>query len=257
MRYRKGGPLIDNSFLFRFCSTLTFYPVWHIAQLVNIILYSTSYEDRGKLRKYKGRAILVSNHTTLLDPVLVSGAMMPERTWHTMLEKTVETPFLGTFTRLLGGLPLPPGGGGIERIIESSEEIFKYRRFIHFYPEGECYVYNQEIMPFKTGAFFVAARLGLPVFPLLTVFSEGVLKPKTPFARKFPKERLVVLDPVHPSNYIKYNDDGTIAMQSVKEFTTVVHDIMRKEIDRRHELNERDGTQTYFKGRMPRIRGIN
>ncbi|MDR2343221.1 MAG: 1-acyl-sn-glycerol-3-phosphate acyltransferase [Spirochaetaceae bacterium] len=257
MRYKRGGALIDNSFLFRLCSTLTFYPVWHIAQLVNIILYSTSYEDRGKLRKYKGRAILVSNHTTLLDPVLVSGAVMPERIWHTLLEKTVEAPFLGTFTRLLGGLPLPPGGSGIEKIIASSEAIFKHRRFIHFYPEGECYIYNQKIMPFKTGAFFVAARLGLPVFPLLTVFSDGALKPKTPFARKFPKERLVVLDPVHPSSYIKYNDDGSIALPSVKEFASAVCDIMRSEICRRHELNGRDGTQSYFRGRMPRIKGVN
>ncbi|MDR2795695.1 MAG: 1-acyl-sn-glycerol-3-phosphate acyltransferase [Spirochaetaceae bacterium] len=257
MRYKKGGPLIDNSFLFRLCSALTFYPVWHIAQLVNIILYSTSYGDRAKLRKYKGRAVLVSNHTTFLDPVLVSGAMMPGRTWHTMLEKTVETPFLGTFTRLLGGLPLPPGGSGIEKIIASSEAIFKYRRFIHFYPEGECYIYNQKIMPFKTGAFYVAARLGLPVFPLLTVFSEGLLKPKTPFSRRFPKERLVVLDPVYPSAYIRYNEDGSIAMPSVKEFAAAVYEIMCKEIDRRRGLDGRDGTQSYFKGRMLRIKGVN
>ncbi|MDR2097217.1 MAG: 1-acyl-sn-glycerol-3-phosphate acyltransferase [Spirochaetaceae bacterium] len=257
MRYKKGGPLIDNSFFFRLCSDLTFYPVWHIAQLVNIILYSTSYEGRGKLRRYRGRAVLVSNHTTLLDPVLVSGAMLPERTSHTMLERTVETPFLGTFTRLLGGLPLPPGGGGIERIIASSEAIFKYRRFIHFYPEGECYVYNQEIMPFKPGAFFIAARLGLPVFPLLTVFFEGALKPKTPFARKFPMERLVVLDPVYPSAYIKYNDDGSIALPSVKDFASAVRDIMQNEIEKRRKSGKGAGTQAYFKGKMPRIKGIN
>jgi 1-acyl-sn-glycerol-3-phosphate acyltransferase len=157
----------------------------------------------------------------------------------------------------LGGLPLPPGVGGIERIIASSEAIFKHRRFIHFYPEGECYVYNQQIMPFKTGAFLVAARLNLPVFPLLTLFSEGALRPKTPFARKFPKERLIVLDPVYPSTYIKYNDDGSIALPSVKEFAAAVHEIMRNEIERRRGLNERDGTQAYFKGWMPRIRGIN
>ncbi|MDR2802762.1 MAG: 1-acyl-sn-glycerol-3-phosphate acyltransferase [Treponema sp.] len=236
---------------------LTFYPVWHIAQLVNIILYSTNYEGRDKLRGHKGRAVLVSNHTTLLDPVLVSGVMMPERTWHTLLEKTVETPFLGTFTRLLGGLPLPPGGGGIEKIIMSSEAIFKYKRFIHFYPEGECYIYNQEIRPFKTGAFFIAARLKLPVFPLLTTFSARSLKPKTPSVWKSPLERLVVLDPVYPSSYIKYNDAGDILMSSVKEFATAVHDIMQNEINKRRELNKGEGTQAYFKGQMPRIKGIN
>jgi 1-acyl-sn-glycerol-3-phosphate acyltransferase len=257
MRYKRGDPLIDNSFLFRISSTLTFYPVWHIAQLVNLILYSTSYENRSKLRKFKGRAVLVSNHTTLLDPVLVSGAMLPERTWHTLLEKTVETPFLGTFTRLLGGLPLPPGGRGIERIVESCQDIFKRRRFIHFYPEGECYRYNQRIMPFKTGAFFVAARLNIPVFPLLTVFSEGLLKPKTFFARKFPVECMVTLDPVYPASYIRYDSDGSILMASVKEFAEAVRVIMQNEIDRRRGADSRAGTQAYFKGQMPRIKGIN
>ncbi|MDR1257333.1 MAG: 1-acyl-sn-glycerol-3-phosphate acyltransferase [Spirochaetaceae bacterium] len=257
MRYKKGDPLIDNSFLFRLAAALTFYPLWPVAQLINIVLYSTSYENRNKLRKFKGRAILVSNHTTFLDPVLMCGAMLPERMWQTLLERTVETPFLGKFTRLLGGAPLPPGGRGIERIIESGENVFKHRRFLHFYPEGECYLYNQQIMPFKTGAFFVAARLNIPVIPLLTVFSEGRLKPKTFFARKFPKERLVVLDPVYPSCYIKYDNDGGIVMASVKEFAEAVRGTMQREIGRRHEADSRAGTQAYFKGQMPRIKGIN
>ncbi|MDR1149461.1 MAG: 1-acyl-sn-glycerol-3-phosphate acyltransferase [Spirochaetaceae bacterium] len=257
MRYKKGSPLIDTSIIFRLCSTIVFYIVWHIAQLINIVLYSTSYENKSKLRKYKGSAILVSNHTTFLDPVLVGGAMLPGRAWHTLLEKTVETPFLGTFVRLLGGLPLPPGGNGIERVLASSGTAFKYHRFMHFYPEGECYRYNQKIMPFKSGAFFISARLNIPVFPLLTVFSEGRLKPGTLFARKFPKERLVVLDPVYPSCYIRYDDDGHIVMSSVKDFAEAVRSMMQKEIDKRHKINSRAGTQAYFKGRMPRIRGIN
>jgi 1-acyl-sn-glycerol-3-phosphate acyltransferase len=257
MKYKKGDPLFDNSLFFRICSKFMCFTVWHIAQLANIVLYSTRYENRKKLHQYKGRAILISNHTTFLDPVLLSGAVIPEWTWHTLLEKTVETPFLGTFIRLIGGMPLPPGGAGIEKLIGSSEAAFKCHRFIHFYPEGECYLYNQKIMPFKSGAFYVAARLNLPVFPLLTVFSEGLLKPGTFFARRFPIERLVVLDPVYPSSYIRYGADNRIIMSSVKEFAEAVRAIMQKEIDRRHEIDSRIGTQAYFKGQMPRIKGIN
>jgi 1-acyl-sn-glycerol-3-phosphate acyltransferase len=257
MRYKKGEPLVDNSFSFRLAAALTFFPLWPIARLINIVLYSTSYENREALRQFKGRAVLVSNHTTFLDPVLMCGAMTPERMWQTLLERTVETPFLGTFTRLLGGIPLPPGGRGIERIIESDEHIFKHRRFLHFYPEGECYLYNQQIMPFKPGAFLVAARLNVPVIPLLTVFSEGALKPKTFFARKFPKARIVVLDSVYPSCYVRRDNDGGIVMASVKEFAEAVRGAMQREIDRRHEADARAGTQAYFKGLMPRIKGIN
>jgi len=257
MSYKQGDPLIKESFLFRLASALTFYPVVCIAQLINIVLYSTGFENTKKLRAFKGRAILVSNHTTFLDPVKMSCTVLPFRTWHTLLERTVETPFLGTFTRLLGGLPLPPGGRGIERIIESGEAAFRQFRFIHFYPEGECYIHNQKIAPFKSGAFLIAARLGIPVFPVVTIFREGFFKPKTFFARKLPKEKAVVLDPVYPEKYIRYNDDGSIALNSVKEFAGAVRALMQNEIEKRHEKNYRDGTQAYSRGKMPRIKGIN
>jgi 1-acyl-sn-glycerol-3-phosphate acyltransferase len=257
MSYKHGDPLIKESFLFRLASHLTFYPIVCIAQLVNMVLYSTSFENTEKLRRFRGRAILVSNHTTFLDPVKMSWTMLPFRTWHTLLEKTVEAPFLGVFTRLLGGLPLPPGGRGIEKIIESSEAAFKQFHFIHFYPEGECYIYNQRIASFKSGAFLVAARLKIPVFPVVTIFSEGAFKPGTFLARKFPKEKAVVLDPVYPEKYIRYNDDGSIDLNSIKEFAGAVHVIMQNEIEARHEKNYRDGTQAYCKGKMPRLKGIN
>jgi 1-acyl-sn-glycerol-3-phosphate acyltransferase len=89
------------------------------------------------------------------------------------------------------------------------------------------------------------------------VFSEGRLKPGALFSRKFPRERIVVLDPVYPACYIKYDDDRRIVLSSVKDFAEAVRSIMQKEIDKRHEADSRAGTQAYFKGRMPRIKGIN
>jgi len=143
---------------------MTFYIVWPIAQVVNLVMFSTGYKNRWKLSGFR-RAILVSNHTTFLDPVKICGAMLPLRTWQTLLEKTVEAPVVGTLTRLLGGVPLPPGRSGLQRILETADTLFRFRRFLHFYPEGECYLYNQEIREFKPGAFFIAAELNLPVIP--------------------------------------------------------------------------------------------
>jgi hypothetical protein len=46
-------------------------------------------------------------------------------------------------------------------------------------------------------------------------------------------------------------------MASVKEFAEAVRNTMQHEIDKRHEADKRAGTQAYFKGQMPRIKGIN
>ncbi|GHV82758.1 hypothetical protein AGMMS50212_00980 [Spirochaetia bacterium] len=257
MRYRRGMPLIDFSIRFRLLSGLTFYIVWPIAQLVNIFLYSVRYENTNKIRLFKGNAVFVSNHTTFLDPVIACGAVLPRRTWHTMLELTVEAPFLGTFTRLLGGIPLPPGGRGIDRIIEISERALKRHHFMHFYPEGECYTHNQEIAPFKSGAFFIAAKLNIPVIPAVSVFYDGLFPKGTALGRKFPKMKVVVLDPVYPKDHVNFDENGEPNLKSVKEYAQAVRQIMQNEIERRRAENPRAGTQIYSKGKMPRIKGIN
>jgi 1-acyl-sn-glycerol-3-phosphate acyltransferase len=250
MPYKPGRPLIDRSLPFRIAAAMTFYTVWPIGQLVNLMLHATGYENRRKLTGFS-RAVLVSNHTTFLDPVLVSGVTLPRRTWQTLLEATVETPFLGTLTRLLGGVPLPRGRQGLKQLLDCCETAFRYRRFIHFYPEGECYLYNQRIAPFKPGAFFIAAELGIPVIPLVTVFSPGPRKPYSLWGRSRPREKLVVLDAVYPDAYICRDGEGTVTAASIREFAEDVRRIMQREID------ARQGSSAFFRGRMKRIRGIN
>jgi len=250
MPYRRGRPLIDISLPFRAAAMLTFYIVWPFAQIVNLVMFSTSYENRGKLLGLR-RAVLVSNHTTFLDPVKMSGAMLPRRTWHTLLEKTVEAPIVGTLTRLLGGVPLPPGHSGLQRILDSAETLFRFRRYLLFYPEGECYLYNQEIREFKPGAFFIAAELNIPVIPMVTVFSAGIFRPRSFLGRCLPREKLVVLDPVYPSAYIRRNERGEPETDSIREFAEAVRKLMQDEI------NARSGSSAFYRGRLERIKGIN
>lgn len=250
MPYRRGRPLIDISLPFRLAAMMTFYIVWPLAQVVNLVMFSTGYENRRKLRGYR-RAVLVSNHTTFLDPVKISGAMLPRRTWQTLMEKTVEAPVVGTLTRLLGGVPLPPGPAGLQRVMESADMLFRYRRFLHFYPEGECYLYSQTIREFKPGAFLIAAELNIPVIPLVTVFSGGRFSPRSMLGRCLPKEKLVVLDPVYPSAYIRRNGKGELDTDSVREFAEAVRMLMQDEI------NVRSGSSAFYRGRLERLKGIN
>ena len=257
MPYKHGRPVIDLSIWFRAASACTFLIlIIPIAWLFNFMQHATMYKHRWRIYGIR-RAITVSNHTTFFDPVKISALVVPRLIFQTLLESTVEFPYLGTFTRLLGGVPIPRGRTGHRKILEICDKAFKYRRYIHFYPEGECFLYNQQIKPFHTGAFKIAAELDIPVVPLVTVFSAGFLgnreifKPWSFWGRSLPVETLVVLDPVYPAHYVRRDSQGEITIKSIREFSEAVRQKMQNEIDRR------GGTKAFYRGQMDRIKGLN
>ena len=250
MPYKHGRPVIDLSLPFRIASLLSFFLTFPIAMLINSMQHSTRYKHRWRIYKHR-RAITVSNHTTVFDPVKIAGFAFPRLIFQTLLEATVEFPFLGTYIRLLGGVPIPRGKTGYRKIVEICEGAFRFRRYLHFYPEGECFLYNQQIREFKPGAFRIAADLDIPIVPLVTVFSEGKFRPWSFWGRSLPIETLVVLEPVYPAQYVRRDENGEISSESVKEFAEAVRRIMQKEIDRR------GGSNAFFRGKMERIKGLN
>jgi len=251
MPYKHGRPVIDLSLPFRMASAWTFYIlIFPIAMLVNYMMFFTRYKNRFRIYGLR-RAITVSNHTTLLDPVKITGLVLPHQIFQTMLEATVEFPVLGTFTRLLGGVPVPRGRTSYRKILEICEHSFKYRRYLHFYAEGECYLYNQKINEFKTGAFKLAAELDIPIVPLVTVFSAGPFRPWSFLGRSIPFETMIVLEPEYPSLYISRDENGEASADSIRDFAEAVRQKMQAEIDRN------GGTNAFYRGQMERIKGLN
>ena len=250
MPYTHGRPVIDLSPWFRIASAWGYYLCIPIALIINGLQHYTRYKHRWRAYDIR-RAITVSNHTTFLDPVKISVISLPNLVFQTLLEATVEFPFLGTFTRILGGVPIPRGRTGFKKILEICERAFKYRRYVHFYPEGECFLYNQHIREFHSGAFRIAAELDIPVLPMVTVFSEGPFRPWSFWGRSLPFETLVILEPEYPSGYIRRDESGEITTESIKEFAEAVRQKMQKEIDRR------GGSAAFSRGQMQRIKGLN
>ena len=250
MPYKHGRPVIDLSLFFRVASLITLCLILPIAMLINYMMFYTRYKYRFRIYNIQN-AVTVSNHTTFLDPVKIVGLVTPYHIFQTLLEATVEFPFLGTFTRLLGGVPVPRGRTGYPKILEICRKAFKYRRYMHFYPEGECYLYNQNIREFKTGAFRLAAELDVPIVPLVTVFSEGPFRPWSFWGRSLPYETLVVLEAVYPCQYVRRDENGELSIESIREFAESVRMKMQAEIDRRC------GSSIFFRGHLQRIKGLN
>ena len=119
-------------------------------RLVDLLVYRVRIKGKENLPR-NGGAVLVSNHTLLLDPGILAHAIRPRRTYFTMLEETALIPFLGTFVRLLGGVPIPERPGALRTLDAAARTALREIGFIHFFPEGECYRENQEIQPFHPG----------------------------------------------------------------------------------------------------------
>jgi 1-acyl-sn-glycerol-3-phosphate acyltransferase len=248
MAYRRGDRII------RFApGFLPFDALYWLAiaavRLVDWLLYRIRIEGRENLRGLR-RSVLVSNHTLLLDPGLIAHAIRPHRTYFTMLEETALVPFLGTFVRLLGGVPIPEGRAALLALEAAAEKALSELGFIHFFPEGECYMGCQDIRPFHPGAFLLACRIGLPVVPVTTVLRETRHLGRSSVTvagrtiRFPPRVTIVIGAPVAPAQCAP---DGHDLKRAALLMGRQVRQVMQLAID------SRGGSRALYRGKMPRL----
>ena len=245
MIYKRGDPLIDARPLFLAGSRVLTWFVellgWPIVMAMygfRVVGGSNLHKAMG-LSKKKQALILVSNHAIPLDPLLHGLAILPRFTYFTLLEETVLTPVLGTLVRLLGGIPIPTDPDKLDDIESAAAWALKTRGFIHFYPEGECFLLNQDIKTFKAGAFYYAIKFGVPILPIATVL------PKTKGRLRAEVHILEALPP--PPSTGRASADLHLAILFAKK----TQKLMQSHIDKAH------GDKSLYRGPMPRIRGVN
>ena len=262
MAYRRGDPLINRNPLFlaasRALSVLVIALGWPVAK----ILYGFSARGRENLRALKRRpAVIVSNHSIPLDSLIHGLCILPRFSYFSVIEETILSPFLGTLVRLLGGFPVSPRLARSGALDEAMSIALRGRGTVYFYGEGECFLYNQEIKPLKTGAFYCAIRNQVPVLPIVTVLKlrgdgaarEGRARVKG-HARRIAREQVRIRAEVHilpavtpPPTSGQRADD----LRAAAAMAQAVRALMQERID------TEGGDKSLYRGPMPRIRGIN
>jgi 1-acyl-sn-glycerol-3-phosphate acyltransferase len=225
--------------------------MYHFALLlvliVNRLLFRVNVEGRQRLKRVPS-GLLVSNHTLVLDPGIIANVVRPKRTYFTMLEETACIPLLGTFVRLLGAVPIPATPGALRILERAMRTSLRDLPFVHVFPEGECYLWNQQIMDFQLGAFFLACRLRLPVVPITTVLHQRRWVGRTCFHlagrtwRVPPRVTVVVGEAVYPDGV-----EGGSVKREAREMSRTIRSIMQ------HTIDQRGGCKSLSKGRMPRL----
>jgi 1-acyl-sn-glycerol-3-phosphate acyltransferase len=255
MAYTRGARIIRFTPAFP-PFTILFHAVLAAVRVVDWLFYNITIKGRKNLGRIDG-AVLVSNHTLLLDPGIIAHAIGPCRTYFTMLEETALIPFLGTFVRLLGGVPIPERSGALRTLDSAARLALEKLGFIHFFPEGECYQGCQDIRPFHPGAFLVACRLGVPVVPVTTVLHERRWRGRSAFrvlgrtVRLPPRITVVIGQPVPPPLAVLPAAGGRKISFSLKNAARSLSQRVRETMQA--TIDGEGGSRNLYRGMMPRL----
>ncbi|TXT50165.1 MAG: acyltransferase domain-containing protein [Spirochaetes bacterium] len=253
MAYKPGDPLVTRKPLFLAASFCLTWLADILGYLLGLGLFGFRIRKNPeakaalRLRMSDGRykpLILVSNHALLLDPMLHSISLAPRLTYFTALEETIASPGLGTLVRLFGALPLPKDRARLALVDQAVATALSTRGLCHFYPEGECHMRNQEIRPFKPGAFHFAIRHGAFVLPVVTVLKKRRLGPLS-LGVKAEVHLLPPIAPPSPSGRL------SVDIHAAQTLAAAARAAMQARID------QAGGDKSLYKGPMPRIKGFN
>jgi 1-acyl-sn-glycerol-3-phosphate acyltransferase len=129
-----------------------------------------------------GACIVVANHGSYLDGVVLYAALPPNFGFVIKREMS-RVPFANLLLRRIGSHYVDRRSGG-----KGARDTRKLLRQAHagsalaFFPEG---TFHDEpgLAPFRSGAFVIAARAGLPILPIAIRGTRGALPPRSKVPR--------------------------------------------------------------------------
>lgn len=135
---------------------------------------------RGKKRagKLKGRTIIIGNHTSMWDPVLMNYVFPLKRIYFMTAQRMFTyLPIFNWFLKTMGAFPtdrLHPDLKAIER----GGEILSQEKILGIFPEGKRSL-SGEMISFKPGFVLIALNTGTPIVPIYHSGKYGLFTRKT------------------------------------------------------------------------------
>jgi 1-acyl-sn-glycerol-3-phosphate acyltransferase len=143
--------------------------------------------------------IYVANHSSLVDILVLFGVHRPYKC--VSKKSNFKLPIIGLFMKLARYVELERGNReSVERMMATCEGLLDEGLPILIFPEGTRSPDNH-LLPFKTGAFYLAMRTGVPVYPIVVRGTGEALPKKGMVLRKHVRATVEVLDPLDPADF--------------------------------------------------------
>ncbi len=185
--------------------------------------------DETRLSAFRP-CVFVSNHQSIMD-VLVFGSVVPRRTVAVGKRELTKIPLFGWFFRASGNLVIQRGNSEDARamLAAAARRLKEEGLSVWFMPEGHRNS-GRVLLPFKTGAFRLAAAAGVPVVPVVAAPLEAIVDTRRMLSRpgRLP---ISVLDPVPV--------DAARSDEEIAALAARVRESMQRELDRLKERGER------------------
>jgi 1-acyl-sn-glycerol-3-phosphate acyltransferase len=120
-----------------------------------------------------GPAILVCNHTSGVDPLLIQSACQRLIVWM-MAAEYDDLPVLRTIFRTIHVIPTTRSGRDLSAV-RAALRALQQGHILGLFPEGRI-AQTHELLPFETGVSLLALRAGVPVYP---AYLDGTQRNRT------------------------------------------------------------------------------
>ncbi len=135
-----------------------------------------------------GPAVLVANHVSWLDPVILP-LVLPRKPGFLAMEELWRMPGVAFVMRTYGPLAIPLRRGAIDTTaLRRATEALRSGAWLIIFPEGGIPTAG-EVRPFHRGAAMLAARTGAPIVPIAIVGTDDAL----PLGRIIPRRRPITV----------------------------------------------------------------
>ena len=135
-----------------------------------------------------GAAVLVANHVSWLDPVIIPVAL-PHKPAFLAMEELWRMPVISLIMRAYGPLAIPLRRETIDATaLKRAREALTHGALLIVFPEGGISP-DGRLRPFHRGAALLAARAGVPLVPVAITGTADAL----PLGRILPRARPIAV----------------------------------------------------------------
>lgn len=173
-------------------------------------------------RKLPKKAIIMSNHTSLLDFVLYL-IVFYFRSIHFLIAEVLfsKNKILSWFLYKIGGIFVNRNSGDFS-FVERSLEILDKNGIVGIFPQGRLPI-NGNPFPYKPGIVLVALRTDAPIIPVYTDGNYGIFK----------RAHVIIGEEIYLSDYV---DTSDVSEKKIKELTKMLEE---KNYELKEELEKR------------------
>lgn len=153
--------------MIRFVNLFTKITAWPVQKLC--FRTKIYYEDKKtQSRKIKGKAILVSNHTSIYDYAVYLFVFFRRTLRYQMAEVLFKKKILGLYLKSMGGIKINRDTHDFS-FIEKSEAILSKGGIVGVFPESRIpEIHEEKPLEFKPSVVVLALSSNAPIVPLYT-----------------------------------------------------------------------------------------